>query len=252
VSTVEVDAPPAAGHYEQVCWRLAGFDDRVSPEWVDGFLSGVLAGPRAVPPQEWLPVMLGDAFARVFADPADERFAQRALLGRWREIGAQLDAEWLMQDPEAIRLEPWLLEFDEADWADYVQRGLGSADQARQVLRPGVAWSEGFRAAVAAFADDWSRPASADDAEFDRALAHIDALRLDDAALREHEHVAHESPAPSRDALIDAACLAAQDLRLYWVRHAPKPETRRVEKQPGRNDPCPCGSGRKYKKCHGV
>ncbi len=22
--------------------------------------------------------------------------------------------------------------------------------------------------------------------------------------------------------------------------------------QPGRNDPCPCGSGRKYKKCHGA
>ncbi|MDX9758825.1 MAG: preprotein translocase subunit SecA [Bacteroidota bacterium] len=25
----------------------------------------------------------------------------------------------------------------------------------------------------------------------------------------------------------------------------------RVEKQPGRNDPCPCGSGKKYKHCHG-
>jgi preprotein translocase subunit SecA len=24
-----------------------------------------------------------------------------------------------------------------------------------------------------------------------------------------------------------------------------------VDKEPGRNDPCPCGSGRKYKKCHG-
>jgi uncharacterized protein YecA (UPF0149 family) len=23
------------------------------------------------------------------------------------------------------------------------------------------------------------------------------------------------------------------------------------EKQPGRNDPCPCGSGKKYKKCCG-
>jgi hypothetical protein len=22
--------------------------------------------------------------------------------------------------------------------------------------------------------------------------------------------------------------------------------------KPGRNDPCPCGSGKKYKKCHGV
>ena len=24
-----------------------------------------------------------------------------------------------------------------------------------------------------------------------------------------------------------------------------------AEKEPGRNDPCPCGSGKKYKKCHG-
>jgi preprotein translocase subunit SecA len=26
---------------------------------------------------------------------------------------------------------------------------------------------------------------------------------------------------------------------------------RREEKKVGRNDPCPCGSGKKYKKCHG-
>ncbi|MBQ2083768.1 MAG: SEC-C domain-containing protein [Firmicutes bacterium] len=25
----------------------------------------------------------------------------------------------------------------------------------------------------------------------------------------------------------------------------------RAEKRPGRNDPCPCGSGKKYKNCHG-
>ena len=25
----------------------------------------------------------------------------------------------------------------------------------------------------------------------------------------------------------------------------------RVEKRAGRNDPCPCGSGKKYKNCHG-
>lgn len=25
----------------------------------------------------------------------------------------------------------------------------------------------------------------------------------------------------------------------------------KVDKQPGRNDPCPCGSGKKYKKCCG-
>ena len=38
---------------------------------------------------------------------------------------------------------------------------------------------------------------------------------------------------------------AAQEIR--------KPETvRRAEPKVGRNDPCPCGSGKKYKKCHGA
>jgi uncharacterized protein YecA (UPF0149 family) len=32
---------------------------------------------------------------------------------------------------------------------------------------------------------------------------------------------------------------------------APQPQKRAVPKV-GRNDPCPCGSGKKYKKCHGA
>ncbi|GAP70382.1 protein containing helicase conserved C-terminal domain [Bacteroidales bacterium 6E] len=31
-----------------------------------------------------------------------------------------------------------------------------------------------------------------------------------------------------------------------------RPEPVRVEKKVGRNDPCPCGSGKKYKQCHGA
>jgi preprotein translocase subunit SecA len=31
-----------------------------------------------------------------------------------------------------------------------------------------------------------------------------------------------------------------------------RPEPVRVEKRVGRNDPCPCGSGKKYKQCHGA
>jgi preprotein translocase subunit SecA len=33
---------------------------------------------------------------------------------------------------------------------------------------------------------------------------------------------------------------------------APKQTPFRAEEKVGRNDPCPCGSGKKYKKCHGV
>ena len=34
-------------------------------------------------------------------------------------------------------------------------------------------------------------------------------------------------------------------------RQPQKLEPVRVEKKAGRNDPCPCGSGKKYKNCHG-
>jgi preprotein translocase subunit SecA len=33
---------------------------------------------------------------------------------------------------------------------------------------------------------------------------------------------------------------------------AAAPQPVHTEKKVGRNDPCPCGSGKKYKKCHGA
>src|SRR5262249_22614950 len=35
------------------------------------------------------------------------------------------------------------------------------------------------------------------------------------------------------------------------VKEAPRAEKRAAAERVGRNDPCPCGSGKKYKKCHG-
>jgi uncharacterized protein len=57
---------------------------------------------------------------------------------------------------------------------------------------------------------------------------------------------------PTRDELVDEACFAVQDLRIWWIDHPPKRAPLRAAPTPGRNDPCPCGSGRKYKKCHGA
>ena len=233
----------AASDFEKICWRLGGFDGRVSPEWVDGYLTGVLAGPRAVPIEQWLPAMLGDSFARVFADPSDARQAQRALASRWRELAQQLDAEVLVDDPDTLNLAPWLVDYEDADREAFVAQGHGTAQQAADELRPGVAWSRGFIHATKDFASDWLAPAvdAADAKRYHDALRRIDGLQQPGGA----------PDAAARDAQIDDACLAAQALRLYWVDHAPKPSTRRVEAQPGRNDPCHCGSGLKFKKCHG-
>lgn len=35
------------------------------------------------------------------------------------------------------------------------------------------------------------------------------------------------------------------------TREQQRTEPVRVDKKVGRNDPCPCGSGKKYKQCHG-
>jgi len=54
------------------------------------------------------------------------------------------------------------------------------------------------------------------------------------------------------DELLNDALFAAQDMRLFWLNYAPKTAPIRREPLPGRNDPCPCGSGKKFKQCHGA
>ena len=48
------------------------------------------------------------------------------------------------------------------------------------------------------------------------------------------------------------AIWAVYDLRQIWKSMGPRVETIRKAPEPGRNDPCHCGSGKKYKKCHGA
>lgn len=42
-----------------------------------------------------------------------------------------------------------------------------------------------------------------------------------------------------------------QEKRIEIIKEFKQSRTVHVEKKPGRNDPCPCGSGKKYKKCCG-
>ena len=59
-----------------------------------------------------------------------------------------------------------------------------------------------------------------------------------------------EAKMPTRD---DRNLRTSRQQELAGNRTAPreKPQPVHVEKKVGRNDPCPCGSGKKYKNCHG-
>ena len=239
---------------EQLCDRMVGFDADVSVEWLDGYLTALLASRRVIAPEDWLPAMFGDAFERAFADPADVEQAMAALMGRWNVLASQLDVESLLDDPEDMRLSPLMWAYDDDARAEVVAGGHVSAEEAVDLLQTGAMWAEGFSDAVEAFAEDWPEPDvdTEDGRWYDDCLTRVLALMLPRADLADHlaEHYPGESL--ERDQLVDEACYGVQDLRVYWLDHAPKPETRRVEARPGRNDPCPCGSGKKYKKCHGA
>ncbi|MDE2397157.1 MAG: UPF0149 family protein [Burkholderiales bacterium] len=239
--------------FAALCERLSGFEERLSPEWSDGYLSALAAGPRAVPIDEWLPKWAGEAWERAVADPEDELRSRRILHARAAVLADQLDPEAMFDAPDALRLSPLMMDWRDEDRAQAAADGVPEEDL--PLLVTGADWVEGFIAATEDFAADWDAEADDEEAEyFASLLAQLSALLLPDASdeLRAHVEQTYGAAGADRDRLIDEALFAVQDMRLWWVEHAPRPETRHVEKTPGRNDPCPCGSGKKFKKCHGA
>ncbi len=56
-----------------------------------------------------------------------------------------------------------------------------------------------------------------------------------------------QRPAPRQEALVESRSEETE----AQERPKPKPQPIKVDPKIGRNDPCPCGSGKKYKSCHG-
>jgi uncharacterized protein len=239
---------------EEVCTRLAGFNANLSYEWVDGFLTGLAAGPRLPDAAAWIEALAGDAFTRLFADPNDQGSATSALQARLHVLCKQLDPEALFNDQDTLRLEPLMEEWDDAARQRLKDTGAMSEEDLAMV-NSGAAWAVAFFAAQEAFPELHAVPEDAEATElFDRAFQQLAVLT---SPVGSSEYLAHVrqfygADTPDRDELIAQALWSVQDMRMFWVDFAPKPTTVRVDSKPGRNDPCHCGSGKKFKKCHGA
>jgi len=246
---------PVIDAFDQACDRLAGFEDHLGSEWIDGYLTAIAASWRRIPLDEVLPRMCGDAFERAFADPQDEAWARGALQGRLDQLLEALDPEALVEDPDALRLAPLMGVWDDASRRRLVEEG--HADEAQvQDLHTGAYWTDGFLRALMDFPVDWPNP-SRRDTKAQWLLQAVETITLliadpGSEAYASHVRTHWEGDPPTRDELVDAALMAVQDLRVWWIDNPPPQPPRRVEATPGRNDPCPCGSGRKFKKCHGA
>ena len=239
---------------DAICQRMAGFEESVSLEWLDGYMSALLAGPRAILPSEWLNRMADGVFERAFADPQDAEQATTTIMARWNVLADQLDPESILDDVDVLRLAPLMVELTDEDKQRLVDEGHVKAEELSMLEQTGEVWSLGFLDAVNDFPAEWPEPdvETEEGQLYDECLTRIASLTMNEEELKEVFDELYEGEALTRDELIHEALYSVQDLRLYWLDHAPKPPQRRVDPLPGRNDPCPCGSGKKFKKCHGA
>ncbi|QNN57623.1 UPF0149 family protein [Diaphorobacter ruginosibacter] len=241
-----------------------------TPQWefCDGYLTALVCTRRPVPVTEWLPMLLGDGAeiegvqqegqplplqADIFQDEAQQaRFLELCGL-RLHEVASQLDIETDSLDaddafqPECMDMRGAISMLPEEERAEMADQDIPSFAQV---------WALGFMFAVENWPDEWTAPRDKDAAKWiDDSLEKIVAITEDDTgkpAVNMYDDAGPASTSQERVEQVGEAIWACYDLRQIWKSFGPRVETIRKEAEPGRNDPCPCGSGKKYKKCHGA
>jgi len=105
-------------------------------------------------------------------------------------------------------------------------------------------WCEGYMRGVGLAAGAWDR----NFVETKILLAPIAAF-TEEQNFYAHDHCNEQE----RENLQKAIAPNVREIHAYWLKrraeHAPKRTVKYTEPKTGRNDPCSCGSGKKFKKC---
>ncbi len=181
----------------------------------NGLMTAVIAGPEPIVRTEWLPLLLTSQDADV--DDEDARLLTGMLLLEYDNIIKSLRSR-------SKHYKPFFWEDGEgrlitSDWADGFFAGMRLRQDVWEQLRQNEAQS--FFAMLAALLQDEKIDAKMVEIGVDPKEIFEDAL----------------------DAVPE--CIQA----LYQIRGEQAEVSRRSDSKIGRNDPCPCGSGKKYKKC---
>jgi uncharacterized protein len=205
-------------------------DETMLVEELDGFLAGVIVSPDMIPPSRWMPHIWSESGAEdhapVFQNRAQVQRITGLIMDHYNTIALSLL-------PNSVPYEPIFAvdtRNDDVIWE---------------------MWADGFRRAIALSPASWLAVIESGDRDAINALAGLHSL----IAIAGGESTL---PKPEQDRLT----AEAPDLIPEWVetlsywRLARNPiaqaSANAAFKNIGRNHPCPCGSGRKYKKCHGA
>lgn len=210
-------------------------DETMTLDTLDGYLTAIVVGPTTLVPSRWLPGIWGpgDEHAPEFETTEQAQHIMELILRHMNGIVGSLEHDAEMFEP-----------------LFYVRTDL---EETREYL-DGEMWAYGFMEGIALCRDDW-QPLF-DDVRGSEALRPLRLLGTIDAA-REEELLVRTLQ--QREELSKAIPASIAAIYRFWRPHREAVHqreigaiTRRSEPKIGRNDPCPCGSGKKFKKCCGV
>ena len=196
---------------------------------LDGYLTGILSCPDVIPPSEWLPLVWDETGDAEFPDQKSAEETIGAVMAHYNSV-ADAMTHTLWVEP-IYEVDP---NSDETMWEP---------------------WVDGFTRAMGLRPDAWSRLLDAADEETRATMIFIMALQD-----------IYTGKSKFTDEEIDEIDREAPDLIpncVATILHHSRPELSGkvpanlpgqpfiAGSRPGRNDPCPCGSGRKYKQCCG-
>ena len=235
------------------------YDETPQWEFCEGFLAALICCRRSIPQGEYLDVLLavGEDSAATgegsFADAAQRARFLEIWSQRWDEVQTALDTpiESLEDEaayhPEVMDVRGAVASLPEAERAEASEESLPAFGQV---------WALGFMFAVEAWPEEWAAPRDKKAAKWhDVAMQSIVAMTEDDEAAPEVSPFSEDGPPSMSVARLNAfadAVWSVYDLREIWRGIGPRVETLHRADTPGRNDPCHCGSGKKFKKCHGA
>ena len=230
------------------------------PQWefCEGFMAALAVCRRPIAPEEYFPALLdlelpaaGEAGGFASAEQAQQFMA--LWNRRWSDVVRSLHADVKSLDdetayhPEVMDVRGAVAALPEQDRAAMEGQDLPSFAQV---------WALGFMFAVETWPEEWAAPRDREAEKWlDAALQSIVALTEDDTQAPTISVFDDDGPPSVSEQRINDfadAVWAVYDLRELWSNFGPRVETVRKEAEPGRNDPCHCGSGKKYKKCHGA
>jgi len=187
---------------------------------LDGFFTALVSGPEVVAPSRWLSTIWGDFEPEWDSEEEFETIFQ-LLVRHMNDIVVTLSqAPWMF--------EPLFYEREVDDATNTI------VDE----------WCEGYRRGVELTNSEWMKGGR----KITDLLAPIYAFTMASG------WPGHECPESEYIQLRDAIKPNALEIHAFWQAqredefnssHPVRREGRRI----GRNEPCPCGSGKKYKKC---